>query len=345
MWSKDLKAVIEFLHFVLGQKSILNIRGLATSFIKNNLAKKWLDKNCVRGPFFILVHYSAHWPYEPPEPFFSRFLDCSLKRELRSVRRDVYDLISGQDLGKKMEVLKSLYDAQIAYLDTCVKDLIDHLKSLDMFENTLLIITSDHGDLLGEHGLLHHEFVLYEPLIKVPFIIRFPDLFRKGEKYSGLVQTLDILPTLDDYLGIEWTDVSREIQGKSLLKLIENKEEREFTISERSDWSPATSIGKIAHLEKRYPSFEWRKYAHEIVALRTDEYKYIWSSEGRDELYDLRYDPQESNNLVLIDKGKVSELGAKMEAWKRSFVRAEPSAERRDLKSSVKKRLKALGYI
>jgi len=261
------------------------------------------------------------------------------------VRRDVYELIAQQDLQRHTDLLKALYDGQIAWVDACVADLLDHLKSLGIFENSIIMITADHGELLGEHGLLFHQFVLYEPLIKVPLIVKFPDLYDIGKRHLGLVQTVDILPTVLDYLNLDWKDVSGELQGKSLIRLIEKEDEREFTISERSDWSPRFSAKRIADLERTYPTFDWKKYVQDIVAIRTKDYKYIWSSEGRDELYDLTHDPEEANNIIAEQRDKASELRGKMESWKHSFVSAEQFVLEGELESSVKKRLRRLGYI
>jgi arylsulfatase A-like enzyme len=338
--------ILDFLRPAIGQGTTLNTLAISSA-LENRLAEKWIERNRAKGPFFSFIHGSVHWPYNPPEPFLSRFLDPSLKEHVRSIRRDVYELMSRGDLEQNLAVLKSLYEGQIAFVDSCIGNLMDFLKSLDLFENTITIITADHGDLLGEHGLLLHEFVLYEPLIKVPLIIKFPDVFQNGRKYAGLVQTLDIFPTLIDHLGIQWADVAREVQGKSLLRLIAGDDQREFAISERSDWAGGAGAEKMIQLEKEYPGYDWRKYAHEIVALRTDRDKYIWSSEGRHELYDLKQDPQESTNLISMDKGKATELRIKMETWRNSFTNTQPAGPpgTEEMDSSVKKRLRALGYI
>jgi arylsulfatase A-like enzyme len=175
--------------------------------------------------------------------------------------------------------------------------------------------------------------------------MRFPDLFKKGKRFSGMVQTLDILPTLLGYLCIECPDLSQQLQGKPILEMISGSQEREYTISERADWSSETSRDKISYLEKEYPKFNWRRHVQEIVALRTRDYKYIWSSEGQHELYDLNHDPKETCNLVTIDKAKASELRVKTEAWMRSFSREEPIHADEDLEGPVKERLRALGYL
>ena len=229
-------------------------------------------------------------------------------------------------------------------MDECVGGLLKHLKSQGVLDDTIVIVTSDHGDLLGEHRLLHHEFVLYDPLIRVPLIIKFPQPPKGSRKYSGLVQTNDILPTLIDYLNVDAPQVTGQIQCKSILKLISAADQREFTISERADWSSTTSRRKIENLEKTYPNYSWRRYAHELVALRTTNYKFIWSSEGRDEMYNLEKDPEEASNVISVEPEKEMELKHKLETWRASFEPA-PVGEDKEFDSTITKRLRALGYI
>jgi len=134
------------------------------------------------------------------------------------------------------------------------------------------------------------------------------------------------------------------MQGKSLVKILDNSDQREFTISERADWSSATSIRKLEKLQAEYPNFDWKKYAHELVALRTKDYKYIWSSDNRDELFDLRIDGNESSNLLSVQSEKGNELKSKLESWRSSYVHSS-IGEDQEFETAITKRLRALGYI
>jgi len=346
--SKDRKVAFNFSTSLLRHGSYLNIGTYIRECLKNIVAARWIDKNRQDAPFFMLVHYSVHPPYEPPNPFYNTFLDEHMKERVQDIRRDFYALMAQQDaLPERMKVLSSLYDALIAWVDSCVGHLVDHLKNSGAYDNTVLIITADHGQLLGEHGLYAHAFSLYDPLIRVPLIIRFPDSNHKRERFSGLVQTVDLLPTLVEYLGLDPKVTLREVQGKSILSLVEGRSVRDFTISERADFDPQTGDGqrKLNYLENSYPSYEWRKLAQKMVALRTLEYKYIWSSEGRHELYDLRQDPTESNNIISSETQKASELNGMLDTWRRGFVSAERAAVELELDTSTKERLRKLGYL
>jgi arylsulfatase A-like enzyme len=342
--SKQFMTLVELLGSAIYHKSTLSIRSFAPNFLKNKLTERWIVEKSSEDPWFVMVHYDVHWPYQPPTTFRKRFVKKPLEAEIEEVRRDVYELIASPDLAKKIGVIEALYDAQIAWVDACIGNLLSQMSTTDILDNTLVIVTSDHGDLLGEHGLLHHEFVLYEPLIRVPFIVRFPDRSYEGTRSDALVQTVDILPTLFDYLRINQPTSLREMQGKSLIKILDNSDRREFTISERADWSSATSRRKLDKLQAEYPNFDWKKYAHEIVALRTKDYKYIWSSDNRDELFDLSSDQNESSNLVSLRPEKANELKAKLDSWRSSYVHA-PIGEDQEFETSITKRLRALGYM
>jgi uncharacterized sulfatase len=339
--SRDVSILLEMVGSALLHKST-HLRSFAPNYLKNKLAKNWINRNRESAPWFTMIHYDVHWPYDPPRDFRDQFLDSALRKRAGTVRSEVYELIAG-DLKDKIKVLKSLYDGQIAWVDACIGDLLNQMKSQSIFDDTITIVTSDHGDLLGEHGLLHHEFVLYEPLIRVPFIVRIPGKFREGRRNDSLVQTVDILPTLVDYFGIDRPVITQQIQGKSLLKIVDSADHRDFTISERADWSSPTSRRKLDNLSQKYPSYDWKKHAHELVAVRTEDKKYLWSSEGRDELYDLQTDPQELTNLIAVEDATRRELRNKLDMWNSSFLRAPIGDDK--FESVITKKLKALGYL
>jgi arylsulfatase A-like enzyme len=345
MFSRDRRALADFAALVLKHGSIRNIESMGLGYLLNRVTKRWIEKYHDRGSLFALVHYSAHWPYAPPEPFLSQFLGDFVRSDVEDVKRDVYELMGEGNLEQKLQVLRALYDGQIGWADACIGDLLRYLKSAGLIDNSIVIITSDHGDMLGEHGLLFHEFALYEPLIRVPFLLRFPDLYRKGKQYDGLVQTLDILPTLLDYLEIEHSNLTEDIQGKSLLKLVEEKDSRSFAISERSDWTQGgIKARKLGYLERTYKSFDWRECMHE-VAIRTRKLKYLRSLEGRGELYNIENDPGECTNLISLEPHKAVELTGQIDKWRSSFTTAKQAMVESELDRFAKEKLRKLGYL
>jgi len=157
-------------------------------------SRKWLDE---RGneKFFAWIHlYDPHTPYDPPEPYKTRF--------------------KGRPYG--------LYDGEIAYTDQLIGEFLDYLEEKKRLENTLVIFTADHGESLGEHLESAHGFFIYDAAVRVPLIIRFPDKIFQGKRIPNQVRSVDIMPTVLHILG---DDPHPGIQGRSVLPLILGKNE------------------------------------------------------------------------------------------------------------------------
>lgn len=255
----------------------------------NAVVLKWIKEECVskKIPFFVFIHYfDAHWPHEP---------------------------IKGFEPKGKTE--RDLYLAEVNYVDYHIGKLVGEIKELGVFEDTLLLITSDHGtDLggLGDHGgpgskhpeEFNHGMLLYDTTQASFLIIRFPDNLVKNmgvEKLIGLsiknqIRECDIVPTILDIIGVskaQWPD----FQGISLIPLIKGKETRKF-IAYSETFYPLEKAEEV----KKEPV----KGTYNMEAIRwADKFKLIYSVNENDklcdgvlELYNLEKDPEEKNNLV-----------------------------------------------
>ncbi len=220
---------------------------------------------------------------------------------------------------KDFEILRALYDGEISYLDFRMGQLFDYLRELQVLDDTVLIITSDHGENFGEHHLMDHQFCVYDTLLHVPLIIRYPKLFQPGLRVTQQVQTTDIFPTILDIAGIEWD--KGKIQRHSLLKQGDANEPT-FAIAELSKWHWA--VGEL----KGNPNFDAMKYDRRLKTIRTDSFKYIWASDGNHELYDIRNDSAEINNLIETQPEKAKELKTRLIEWLNSFEPAQPAIAR-----------------
>ena len=135
-------------------------------------AEAWLDE-AAGSPFFLWLHlFEPHDPYEAPEPFASRYP-------------------------------KRPYDAEVAYTDTLVGQLREILEGRGLLERTLLIITGDHGEGLGDHGEYFHGFFVYDSTARVPLIVRLPEARLGGRRVEAAVSHVDLRPTILDALGVE----------------------------------------------------------------------------------------------------------------------------------------------
>lgn len=282
----------------------------------NKVVKSWItDANQTEAPFFIFINYmEAHDPYQPPKSYAEPYLSKSISfSEAMEVNQDEAATISGkvQISDKDLDVLRALYDGEISYLDFRIGQLVDYLRELNILDNTVLIINADHGENFGDHNLMEHILCVYDTLLHVPLVIRYPALFEAGSRVGEQVQLTDIYPTILDIVGIDWD--SEEIQGFSLLRKWEERE-RKFAIAEHAVWG--WWLSKLSETNRQ---FDVSAYARRLMTIRTEEFKYIWASNRQDELYNIRQDSGELNNLIEARPEKASELRALLKEWLNSF--------------------------
>jgi len=166
-----------------------------------NAATGWLDAHGSGSPFFMYLHYmDPHSPYIPPEPWKSKYVG-DYKGELTGLHKDYEPFQRGEKKASKadLEQLSAVYDASVEYWDFQIGRLVEHLKSTGRWENTIIVITADHGEALGERGHFFHGN-LYQENIHVPLIFRVPGV--KGQRLEQYAQMMDIAPTVTGLTGV-----------------------------------------------------------------------------------------------------------------------------------------------
>jgi arylsulfatase A-like enzyme len=239
---------------------------------------------------------------------------------------------------EEWNLIKSWYDAEILYLDYHIGDLVNFLMHEGLFDDTLLIITADHGENLGEHGLADHHFSLYDNLLRVPLIMVYPNCIPSNTKVSSIVSSIDIFPTILDITRIK---NSLRIQGVSLSSF-EDRKIHDFICAERG--SSLTSID-VSHLKKSFSPFrdKLRYIDKGAKCIRDENYKYILYEDGREELYNIYEDTNEQNNII-DEERKVADM--MKEKLKRGLDLSYWGPRKNYWpKKSVIERLKSLGYI
>jgi arylsulfatase A-like enzyme/Tfp pilus assembly protein PilF len=252
-------------------------------------ALSWLKKT-PRQPFFLWLHlYDPHSPYHPPEPFLSKFLDRP-------------------------------YDGEIAYADQQMGRLIDWLKQSRLYDGTLIIVVSDHGESLGDHGEKEHGFFLYNSTLRVPLIIKPPagSGYKSGRNQS-FAEIAGIPATILKFTGI--TDAMSKVAAGALLG--------------------GAGDSHSAYSETFYPfnSFGWSP----LHSLQSGRFHLIEAPSV--ELYDVVADPEEKNNLAASQAGTLAVLRQKLQdiLQKRSYQQSPGTAS--SLSSEAQEKLRALGYF
>ena len=251
-------------------------------------ALAWLETVRERR-FFAWVHlYDPHTPYDAPEPFASRYASQP-------------------------------YLAEIAYTDQVVGRLTTWLREKGLLERTLVVLTGDHGESLGDHGEASHAYFIYDSTTHVPLVVRTPwgITGRRSLQTSGV----DVMPTVLDLVGLP---PQPGIDGHSLAREI---------------LDPQASADRIAYSETYFPRYHFG-WQH-LRAVRTRQYKYIDAPEP--ELYDLAQDPGETKNIYRGFSRRAEDLRLRMEDLVKNEGGAVP--ERRSLDPETLQRLAALGYV
>ena len=308
----------------------------------NNSIRRWIRHGRDnKRPFFLFVNYmEAHAPYiHLPHKHISQFLSSGEIERLGAINQDrqKYLTRSITMTDDDFRILRSVYDAQIAHLDQTISNLIGILKANNLFEQSLIIITSDHGDLIGEHGLMHHSYCVYEELIKIPLIVKLPGSHAKGKDYNHLVSLLDIFPTISEVLDIKDDPSHQQLQGESLYSP-ESRDKREYVFVECE--KPKNEF------KDTYPDFDFSVYDRHLLAIRSHNYKYIWASDGKNELYDLTQDPDEQDNIIDTKPDIAAQLENHLFTWYNSFEKSSNKTSPEDsIDTEIREQLKGLGYF
>ena len=290
-------------HLLARQQDRLNATVLtnrAINLIKDNSSKD----------FFLFIHYwDTHTPYNPPKHYVKHIYEEAKGIEIKEILKDINNPEWRKYLHQCTKRVKATseiiarYNGAIAFVDSEIGKLMEALDKYGLLDQTLVILTSDHGESLMEHGIFFDHHGLYEETIHVPLIFRYPKELPQNKRISAFVQHVDLAPTILDLLGI---GVDNGFDGRSIIPLISNKVEQLRT----------AIYVEEAHTQRKR-------------AIRTKDYKYICSLSRKDaicrycgythggveELYDLNEDPTEILNIAEKRPKVLNELKKQLSDW------------------------------
>jgi choline-sulfatase len=257
---------------------------------------EWLDRHRDK-PFFVWLHlYDAHSPYRSPEPYASRHAALP-------------------------------YDGAIAFDDAQVGRAMSALRRDGLYDSSLIVVTSDHGESLGEHGEAQHGFFVYNSTLLVPLIVKWPGGRDSGRVVAQPVSTIDIASTIAQAAGVPDSD-QHNFQGESLAR-----------------WTgpgvASTAKQALVYSESYYArdSFGW----HELRALVDRQYKYIDAPEP--ELYDVEHDAGELSNIIANHEAVAGSMRTKLKELERRHTNETASTGTHPLDSETLEALRSLGYV
>jgi arylsulfatase A-like enzyme len=299
----------------------------------------WADGLTDDRPVFAWIHYmDPHGPYTPPAPYTDRFVDDELARGETRRLPITYRPLDGfpsayvlgaipdyQRIGDEDRVARyvAAYDAEILYTDAAFGTLLDGLRARGWLDASAIVVTADHGEAMGAHDYwFEHGWFAFDDVLRVPLFVRAPGA--AGRDVAGSVSTLDVAPTV---LGLARIAADPPLAGRDLLAA-----------------APAPDASIVVMNASTYPD--------RFLGLRSPQWKYVRrlqllgtrvARRADEELYDLRADPTEQNDLAAARPEKVVELRAELDRRLAAFgPRAKPRVVQ--MSPEIRARLRALGY-
>lgn len=247
-----------------------------------------------QGPWFLSLNpYDPHPPFIPPKVYADRFeaealpgpyfeeSDLAQQRSLQDIAFQTLAESPESFNGKKQQ---ALYYAMIAQIDEQFGRLLEGLEALGQLDNTVIVFTSDHGEMLGDHGLLFKGCRFYEGLVRVPLVFSWPAKFKQGLQSGALVELIDMSATLLDIAGVAQPEA---MQGKSLVPLLRGEQSAEHN----------RDFVRCEYFDALDQSFIHGSLSYGTM-YRNERFKLcIYHSHHLGELYDLAADPWEFRNL------------------------------------------------
>jgi arylsulfatase A-like enzyme len=294
----------------------------------NARVEAWLadTEGCAR---FLYVHYmDPHLPYQPPPAFAPPAgelppFDAEDERRLRAQFDGAVEEARDPELGRRwIELSRRMYDAEVAYLDTALGELLDALAAHGALDDALVVLTADHGEEFLEHGLIGHGSHLYEESVHVPLVVAGFGRSALAPRVTALpVESKDVLPTLAALAGLPAP--AYELPGGSLL------EARPRPVF--SETLTGLERGSEVHVQRD--------------SMTADRWKLIeTAAQGRVELYDLSADPGETLDLASSQPDRSAAMRAALEDWRKATaLRARDNLVSGNAEAEAK--LRALGYL
>jgi uncharacterized sulfatase len=307
---------------------------VGTDTILQRRVARWIESTDRSTPFFAYAHIqSPHHPYYPPEEFLHAFGD-DVDMAIEDAYKLVQQVYRGSDELKRrmangleftereMDGIRALYDALIRYLDSVVGRIVERAERASD-RDLVTVIVGDHGELFGEAGILGHNLVLRDGLIRVPMVVRGVEGVEAGPE--NLTQQIDLSYTIADLAGAD----TSQFEGRDI-----REGGRDYAISQRG-------IAHIDAYKEHNPAFDASRYFPDpVTSFRTTDYKLLMS-ESRSELYAL---PDEERDVKADQPEVHDELADRLEAvgveWTWTGSRGD-----REFDEDVSKQLADLGYL
>lgn len=321
----------------------------------------WIDEHFHQHLFAFIWAMDPHDPYNPPEGW-KLYVDPKYKGRMDGSRELAKQARRPEDL----QHLVNLYDSEVAYTDHCFGQLIAYLKRKGIYDETAIFILGDHGEAFGDHGHMLHGHLPFEEIIRVPLVMKLPGQSHAGQRVSGLVSLLDIMPTILDLANVPSSEWESLTQGSSSLNTLDNTNQgtHKMIFSETQAVEANNAVYSVRTEKWKYIWVKPPDRAKRIKSLRRivtnpplliellrNPLFYLRRQVNvtHEYLYDLADDPKESNNLAHKMPHIASHYQGAIRSWRQECEKFIDEYEELAMQSEIDKvtleHLRALGYI
>lgn len=317
------------------------------------VVNRWLKERLdgTQDPLFLFVNYlECHWPYSPPQRIVRRVEGPKfgtlegLRYRMGTVRRTgPWEAIRAAD-SRTLELLSTLYDAELWNADQHLADLLDLLRDAGRLRDgeTIVIVTSDHGEHIGEHGLADHQASVDEHLVRVPFVLWGPGRIPAGSRL-GMYEFVDVLPSLGELLGAEVPVPYLDRRRTRLFADGQATDGDGLAFGEWRCWSKE----EMHRLSSKNASYDFSALRRDLVFVRDQRFKLVRAGGRGEQLYDLEADPMEESDVAADHPEVVQrlrrELDGAVDSW-RSWGDGADALTAQETEE-IEEHLSALGYI
>lgn len=298
-------------------------------------AADWIDRNTAlhNQDFFLMIdHFDPHEPFDPPAPYDTMYCDGSPPAE--RVRWPIYGEAS-RYTAEELADIRALYAGKVTLVDRWFGHFLDRLEKHGLLANTMIVVTTDHGHLFGEHGMIgkpgngHGDATLYQEMAHLPLIVRHPDFATQaGSRRRALVQAVDYYPTILE--GMQLPTATQSIHGRSLLPLLQSPAAniREYACFAKygeaihitdgewtlAKWPPATAQG-----DRNAPLYWYSALPPEFIVPKglgpfdRENLRYPVThvrGKGREALWQVAQDPAQRHNRLATEPAEAARLTA-----------------------------------
>ena len=265
-------------------RNIHDWQGEEDTFVARTLMEgiKWLEEQKLRDNLFLWLDcFDPHEPWDPPPPYNRMYTDPNYKG--KDIIHPIPGWVEGYLTAEELNHIQMLYAGKVTLCDHWLGIFLEKLREMGLYDNSLIIFTTDHGAPFGEHGYIKKaQPGLYEYLVHIPLIIRHPEGIGAGKRFDAIIETTEIFPTILDFLNVHQP---ARIHGRSLIPLMSGE---------------VDSIRDYAYMG--YFKQSWR------INDREWSFMLNFKKDGQRELYNLKEDPGETRNLIDENPQRAIEL-------------------------------------